>query len=240
MFWIMEQSTILKHLASILVEDGASGLSPLLGNTFRNRLPEWRGCLSPPFDSVGYWLWCSNSGFGWRRNNQLGWHSWIKRLLFISAKVKPHPWRCVNLHSWRINGKWLIFLLYLLLLHPWSTLRCLLNWEYVSRPESIGKFCDCLALCVVSWILVSFDCICQIMDCLDHKIVSRHCWLRDVFMLEKDSVRDLFGSGSFYEDPVTSVVVWGCFDVPAVTCMLTPWLAPVWFDMKLHSTAHWS
>ena len=46
------------------------------------------------------------------------------------------------------------------------------------------------------------------MDCFDHEIISRHCWLCDVFMLEKDSVRDLFGSGSFYEDPVTSVVVW--------------------------------
>ena len=49
-----------------------------------------------------------------------------------------------------------------------------------------------------------------------------------------------FGPGFLYIHQLTSIVFWGCAQVPSFGCSDCPCMSFLWSFMNLHCTAHWS
>ena len=65
------------------------------------------------------------------------------------------------------------------------------------------------------------------------------CSLHDVLVLEKYRISDSFGLCLFYNDNVTSVMLFWCFEIPTIHRMLTPRSSSIRFDMELYCASHW-
>jgi len=86
----------------------------------------------------------------------------------------------------------------------------------------------------------SFQCMGQIIDCFDYCFNWRECWLRNIFVLEKNCVRYSFALCFLYVNDVASVMVEWRSEIPSINWSFSPCSSIISAFMHLYCGFHWS
>jgi hypothetical protein len=142
-------------------------------------------------------------------------------------------WGIIEVHPWNLLGE------FDLLFHPWKVyLFARLDDVFVLRLKHLFEASKSLEVGIIFGVLNPLNGAPQFHNCIDNCVRWRDHGLRDILMLEKNRVCQLFCPCLLAKNHVRSVMFHGRFQIKSITRMLTKHLLSALFDMKLYTATH--
>jgi hypothetical protein len=142
-------------------------------------------------------------------------------------------WLIVEAHPWNLLGK------FDLLFHPWKfDLFAHLDDLFVLRLKRLFQALKSFEVGIICGVLNPLNGVPQFCKCIDNCDRWRDRGLRDILVLEKNRVCQLFRLCLLAKDHVRSVMFRVRFQIKSIAQMLTKQLLSARFDMKLYTETY--